>query len=714
MGLFDKFKKKNSETTAPVEQQAPASTQQVGTGVAQTPNAGINQQPITQETGLNAIAPETGMLADNPFVEAPSVDLVEDKIIAPTAPNFDNIFNVQPSDLIATPEPTLDTNNVVPNLYDTGARIDTPNPIVEQQIALDVHPDEVFEGGNTKEDEITRIVANSVNQNAQPQDFASPSINVNPVEPVVQPEPIQPAPVAEPTPQVVELTPQPQDFVSPSINVNPIEPAAQPELVQPAPVAETTPQVVEVTQQPQDFVSPSININPIEPVVQPATVQPAPVAEPTPQVVELTPQPQDFASPSVNVNPIEAVAQPEPIQPAPVAEPVPQVVEPTPQPQDFVSPSINVNPVEPVVQPEPIQPAPVAEPVPQVVELTAQPQDFVSPSVNVNSIEAVAQPEPIQPAPVAEPVPQVVEPTPQPQDFVSPSVNVNPIEAVAQPEPIQPAPVAELTPQVVELTPQPQDFVSPSVNVNPIEPVVQPATVQPTEVAEPTPQVVELSPEPQIVEATQKPQEFVSPSINTNPIESTVQPEVIPPTEVAQPTALSESTIEETIPNIPFGVTAPSNPEPINAENQNIAKDTFTSTPELISPSINVNPIEPAAQPEIIQPAGVAQPVPQIVDLTPQPQTHESLNINTNDVVEPTIPDSINSDQPMPADNVEESLTQQDNLQNLNESTQGTENAIQQEQILRDENTKTKFCDYCGTMVNQYTAICPNCGEAIK
>ena len=468
MGLFDKFKKKNSETTAPVEQQAPASTQQVGTGVAQTPNAGINQQPITQETGLNAIAPETGMLADNPFVEAPSVDLVEDKIVAPTAPNFDNIFNAQPSDLIATPEPTLDTNNVVPNLYDTGARIDTPNPIVEQQIALDVHPDEVFEGGNTKEDEITRIVANSVNQNAQPQDFASPSINVNPVEPVVQPEPIQPAPVAEPTPQVVELTPQSQDFVSPS------------------------------------------------------------------------------------------------------------------------------------------------------------------------------------------------------------------------------------------------------VNVNPIEPVVQPATVQPTEVAEQVPQVVELSPEPQIVEATQKPQEFVSPSINANPIESTVQPEVIPPTEVAQPTALSESTIEETIPNIPFGVTAPSNPEPINAENQNIAKDTFTSTPELISPSINVNPIEPAAQPEIIQPAGVAQPVPQIVDLTPQPQTHESLNINTNDVVEPTIPDSINSDQPMPADNVEESLTQQDNLQNLNESTQGTENAIQQEQILRDENTKTKFCDYCGTMVNQYTAICPNCGEAIK
>ena len=673
MGLFDKFKKKNSETTAPVEQQAPASTQQVGTGVAQTPNAGINQQPITQETGLNAIAPETGMLADNPFVEAPSVDLVEDKIVAPTAPNFDNIFNVQPSDLIATPEPTLDTNNVVPNLYDTGARIDTPNPIVEQQIALDVHPDEVFEGGNTKEDEITRIVANSVNQNAQPQDFASPSINVNPVEPVVQPEPIQPAPVAEPTPQVVELTPQPQDFVSPSINVNPIEPAAQPELVQPAPVAETTPQVVEVTQQPQDFVSPSININPIEPVVQPATVQPAPVAEPTPQVVELTPQPQDFASPSVNVNPIEAVAQPEPIQPAPVAEPVPQVVEPTPQPQDFVSPSINVNPVEPVVQPEPIQPAPVAEPVPQVVELTAQPQDFVSPSVNVNSIEAVAQPEPIQPAPVAEPVPQVVEPTPQPQDFVSPSVNVNPIEAVAQPEPIQPAPVAELTPQVVE-----------------------------------------LSPEPQIVEATQKPQEFVSPSINTNPIESTVQPEVIPPTEVAQPTALSESTIEETIPNIPFGVTAPSNPEPINAENQNIAKDTFTSTPELISPSINVNPIEAAAQPEIIQPAGVAQPVPQIVDLTPQPQTHESLNINTNVAVEPTIPDSINSDQAMPTDNVEESLTQQDNLQNLNEPTQGTENAIQQEQIFRDENAKTKFCDYCGTMVNQYTAICPNCGEAIK
>ena len=145
MGLFDKFKKKNEAEVAVPEQQ-PTAENVVQTNIAQAPVAEQMQQPQS--------VPET-LMVDNPFMETPSVELVEDKIAAPTAPNFDNIFNAQPADLIATssqpsPQPEPDLSNVVPNMYDTGAKIDEPKPIVEQQIALNVNPDEVFEGGNTK------------------------------------------------------------------------------------------------------------------------------------------------------------------------------------------------------------------------------------------------------------------------------------------------------------------------------------------------------------------------------------------------------------------------------------------------------------------------------------------------------------------------------------------------------------------------------------
>ena len=53
-------------------------------------------------------------------------------------------------------EKTTSSDISVPNQADTGAAIEEPNPIVEQQIALDVNVEEVFEGGTTKEDEITQ------------------------------------------------------------------------------------------------------------------------------------------------------------------------------------------------------------------------------------------------------------------------------------------------------------------------------------------------------------------------------------------------------------------------------------------------------------------------------------------------------------------------------------------------------------------------------
>ena len=56
-------------------------------------------------------------------------------------------------------DPFQEKSEEIPLQAETGATVEEPQPIVEQQIALDVNIDEVFEGG-TKEDEITKIVAN--------------------------------------------------------------------------------------------------------------------------------------------------------------------------------------------------------------------------------------------------------------------------------------------------------------------------------------------------------------------------------------------------------------------------------------------------------------------------------------------------------------------------------------------------------------------------
>ena len=49
----------------------------------------------------------------------------------------------------------------------TGASIEEPQPIVEQQIAYNVNVDEVFEGGETKADEITTITTACTNSEGE-------------------------------------------------------------------------------------------------------------------------------------------------------------------------------------------------------------------------------------------------------------------------------------------------------------------------------------------------------------------------------------------------------------------------------------------------------------------------------------------------------------------------------------------------------------------
>jgi len=142
MGLFDKLKKKDEK----------------GENIAESSPA-VPTNPVVENTNVSdstipAVAPAT-----------------------PTPPVIpDGTFSAPPTPTEVSSEPTLADNNDVaqttevvtenplPSVSETAATIEAPNPILEQQIALDVNPEEVFEGGpTTMYDEITNIVSKEVN-----------------------------------------------------------------------------------------------------------------------------------------------------------------------------------------------------------------------------------------------------------------------------------------------------------------------------------------------------------------------------------------------------------------------------------------------------------------------------------------------------------------------------------------------------------------------
>ena len=119
-------------------------------------------------------------------------------------------------------DPFQEKSNEVPLQADTGATVEEPQPIVEQQIALDVNIDEVFEGG-TKEDEITKIVSDTMgNTPAQPE--------VTLTEPT-----IENAPMIEAAPVQAEAVPAPAETPAPTIEAAPQEPVIT---LEPGPIAE--------------------------------------------------------------------------------------------------------------------------------------------------------------------------------------------------------------------------------------------------------------------------------------------------------------------------------------------------------------------------------------------------------------------------------------------------------------------------------------------
>ena len=185
---------------------------------------------------------------------------------------------------------------IVPSQEATGAVVEEPKPIVEQQIALDVNVEDVFAGGTTKEDEITQIVTDAVKN-------AEESLIEEPIPTVIQP-PVVETPVAEvPLPEV------------PAVEI----PVSEP-------IAETA--ITEVPVQTEEAPAPAVQVpTPEVPVVEqpvvevpvpevPAVEVPVTESVPTESVVTLEPGPViEEQNPMAEL----AVPQPEPI-PDPVSD----------------------------------------------------------------------------------------------------------------------------------------------------------------------------------------------------------------------------------------------------------------------------------------------------------------------------------------------------------------------------------------------------------
>ena len=190
----------------------------------------------------------------------------------------------------------------------TAAVVETPNPIVEQQIALDVKPEEVFEGGpTTKYDEITEMVSNVVNSESAapveevPEPLESPAETLEAVAQESLPEEtvVTEEVVAEP---VVE-----QQVEAPAEEVAIAEPAVLEPVVEEVPVETPVVETAEV-----------VNAAPVE--------EPAPVAETPASVEEPAPveevKAEEVALPPVEEAPIEGSLLPKPEEVAPTAEEV--------------------------------------------------------------------------------------------------------------------------------------------------------------------------------------------------------------------------------------------------------------------------------------------------------------------------------------------------------------------------------------------------------
>ena len=413
MGLFDKFKKKE-------EKQETVITPQVNNEmVAESNNLG--QNVVAQIEQSYNVAEEVPTLPENQFVDnsTPVVEqpAVENTQPQPNVPSFDNIFNATPADLIPTQVETYTPEQISETVLATGAQVEESKPIVEQQIALDVNIEDVVEGGTTKEDEITRIVSETIanrDKNEKQNDAIIPDIEdvtskVEPAPVVEMPTPVveEPAPVVEMPTLVVEAP-------------TPVVEAPAPVVEMPTPVVEVPTPVVEMPTPVVEEPAPVVEApTPVVEVPAPVVEEPAPVVEvPTPVV--------EAPAPVVEV-PTPVVEAPTPVVevPAPVVEvPTPVVEVPAPVveiPTSVVEQNVPSTIVLPAVE-EPVEielPSNPFEEKNEQTEITVENneinQDIVEVPTPIVEVPVVEESTPVVevPAPIIETAVPIVEiPTP--------------------------------------------------------------------------------------------------------------------------------------------------------------------------------------------------------------------------------------------------------------------------------------------------------------
>lgn len=293
MGLFDIFKKKKKMNN--IEQQvvepqtipeAPVqpTAEQIFSSSPQIMQSVQPVEPITEP-----VQPVPQIVQDPVIIQQQITPVVQEQIsIEPTPVVEQN----QPVEPVLQEQPTNLEINFKPEEestleYETGAVVEEPKPIVEQQIALNVNPDEVFEGAlkypyeeNTTTPNIENIIEEPESINAslpviESAPLVTPQQKIEEsITPITIPEVETPMPsneVEQPVIEKVTEIPNIPIGVQAPVNQTPIE---QPivKTIEPTPInieniqpVINTPNVIEQVQQ----VSQPVQLNqPQTPVVQ--------------------------------------------------------------------------------------------------------------------------------------------------------------------------------------------------------------------------------------------------------------------------------------------------------------------------------------------------------------------------------------------------------------------------------------------------------------
>ncbi len=662
------------------------------------------QEPATSniQVGIST----TNMLENNPFMEsqtAPAFNQVPQAPVEAQVPNFDNIFNATPADLIQQPAPTpIDNSNmvaptpvvhepfpaqtinesgtiapvidpslkteesssidferqnatdIIPAVEDTAALIDNPKPIVEQQIALNVNPEEIFVGGSTKDDEITNIVGNTImeeeqemptmapkqfNENIVPSSAEPITINATPVQPTtINPEPVIPimnnmnvesSPLNEASPIVPPVI-QPNSEMVPDLpafaNGTPATPVIQPTPEMPI-LNQNIPEPVNpvISEAPNAFESQGIsNVAPEMSAVDNAISNDA-----MPSLASGS----ELVTPTLPQNPVVAET---PNIANVIVEEVPPTSEAVAVPENTIEP---VNHVAPVV-PNVAQETPVAEAVPEMPAVTPIAESTPeAPAVApvASEVPVVDNAIPNDAMPSLAPGSELVTPT-LPQNPVvaeAPSVaNVN-VEVVAVPEntPEQVIPVAKAAPTTDEGTNTNETVAPPVLPVS----VENTTEVKEPPVAEAVPEMPAVTPVAESVPATPTVAPVVPevPAVDNATLNDTT-PSLAPGSELVTPTLPQNPVVTETPSVANVNVEVPTTPEVVAASE---------NTPEPASPVPSPTPIvtEPAvaqnAAPEMsaVNPVAETAPeMPTVAPVTPEMPTATSVS-PTNEPVEPAI-----------------------------------------------------------------------------